>query len=565
MPRLRIAVLVSTFLALPGPAAADPLSRTDRVRLLYSNQFQFGTGGDPVVTVGVMQGQERVKVTSEGVMRLLPDGDGGSEITLPAGTELDLVLDEGDGGQVEYWTVVEHLEAATELGTEAALRRWRDRGFARARVFETGTVFGVVGRVLDTRDLLVGVQAFERSADAQRLGEELRARFQLGMTGVQAAFARYPTGVIRATWSRGGSRSDVVVRARDVAWISSDGRNPLLVRDVEHGVGYAWHGRQDRAFAGRLYVIVDRTGKLTLANAVPLDRMLAGIVPSEIFGGAPDAALRAQAVTARGELISKIGHRHHLDPFLVCAEQHCQVYSGLSRETARTTAAVMATRGQMLFRRGTSTMVESVYSAACGGFTEDNDLVWPARAVPELRGHIDGDVAGHPEMRRFAGGLRDEETLRAWLETEPPVACARGRFARADQLRWTKTLPAAEVDRMVAARYPNVGRVLGLEADGRGVSGRLRALVIRGDRGTARVERELPIRKLFDNLRSASFLVEVARDASSRPTSFTFRGAGWGHGVGMCQTGAMGMAERGASHEEILRHYFAGSELGRVY
>lgn len=565
MLRTRLWPALVLLLAAPAPATADPLSRTDRVRLLYSNQFQFGTGGDPVVTVGIMQGQERVRVTSEGAMRLLPDGDGGSEITLPSGTEVELALEEGDGGLVEYWTVVEHLEAATELGTEAALRRWRDRGFARARVFETGTVFGVVGRVLDTRDLLVGVQASERSADAQRLADELRDRFRLSTTGVQAAFARYPTGLIRASWSRGGVRSDVTVRARDVAWLSSDGRHPLLVRDVEHGVGYSWHGRQDRAFAGRLYVIVDRTGKLALANAVPLDRMLAGIVPSEIFGGAPDAALRAQAVTARGELISKIGHRHHLDPFLVCAEQHCQVYSGLSRETARTTAAVMATRGQMLFRRGTSTMVESVYSAACGGFSEDNDLVWPSTAVPELRGHLDLDVDDHPEVRRFAAGLREEETLRAWLEAEPPVACARGRFARADQLRWTKTLPAAEVDRMVAARYPAVGRVLALEAEGRGVSGRLRALTIRGERGTARVERELPIRKLFDNLRSAAFVVEVARDGSGRPTSFTFRGAGWGHGVGMCQTGAMGMAERGATHEEILRHYFVGSELGRVY
>jgi SpoIID/LytB domain protein len=168
-------------------------------------------------------------------------------------------------------------------------------------------------------------------------------------------------------------------------------------------------------------------------------------------------------------------------------------------------------------------------------------------------------------MRRFAGGLREEEVLQAWLRTTPPVACARGRFARAEQLRWTKTMPAAEVDRLVAARHPGVGRVLALEPDGRGVSGRMRALVIRGERGTVRVERELPIRKLFDNLRSAAFVVEVARDGGGRPTSFTFRGAGWGHGVGMCQTGAMGMAERGATHEAILQHYFANSELGRVY
>jgi SpoIID/LytB domain protein len=209
-------------------------------------------------------------------------------------------------------------------------------------------------------------------------------------------------------------------------------------------------------------------------------------------------------------------------------------------------------------------MVDSVYSAACGGFTENNDVAWPTAPAPELRGHLDADADAHPELRRFQAGLEDPETFRAWIESEPASYCARGRWSRPGQLRWTRTFSATEIDRLVNVRHP-IGRVLAIEPDGRGRSGRLRAVVLRGERGSARVERELPIRVLFDNLRSAAFLVEVERDDAGRPARFTFRGAGWGHGVGMCQTGAMQMAEGGASHEQILRHYFAESEIGRVY
>jgi SpoIID/LytB domain protein len=559
----RAAVCLAILTAAPV-ASADPLSRTDRVRLLYSNQFQFGTGGDPIVTVGLMQHQESVRLGSQGQLRLMPDGEGGIEIALPAASEIRVDLEEGDGGSLEHWAIVEHLEGSAADRADAIVARWRERGFAEARTIEMGTVFGVVGRVLDSRDLLVGVRAFSSRTDAERLVSELKARYSLETTGVQPVIRRPPSGRLVAHWSVAGVPSSAVVRTSDVLWIASDGRHPIRVRDVEHGVGYSWHGREDRTFAGRIYVAVDRSGKLTVANAVPLDRLLAGIVPSEIYADSPDGALRAQAVTARGELMAKIGHRHLLDPFLVCAEQHCQVYGGLGRERPRSTAAVQVTRGEVLFRPRTATLVGSVYHAACGGFTEDNEVAWPAQPDAQLRGHLDADVAAHPELGRFAAGLRTEPLLRQWLAVSPAAYCSTGRFTRPGQMRWTTTLEAAEVDRMVNTRHP-VGRVLDIEPDGRGASGRLQALSIRGSRGTARVEREFAIRQLFGNLKSAAFVVDIDRAPNGNPLRFTFRGAGWGHGVGMCQTGAMSMAERGMNYRQILSHYFPGAELGRLY
>src|SRR5205823_11611267 len=144
-----------------------------------------------------------------------------------------------------------------------------------------------------------------------------------------------------------------------------------------------------RDYPGRLYASADAEGKLALVAALPMERLVKGVVPSEIFSKAHPEARKAQADTARGEVLAKVGARHLGDPYLLCAEQHCQVYRGVSAETAATDRAVDETRGEALFSRvpakgvlgetargEVSRLVDSVYSAVCGGFTENNDAVW---------------------------------------------------------------------------------------------------------------------------------------------------------------------------------------------
>src|SRR5207253_11403234 len=165
---------------------------------------------------------------------------------------------------------------------------------------------------------------------------------------------------------------------------------------------YSFHGYETRTYPGRLFATVDASGSLALVAAVGMERLVKGVVPSEIFARAHLEALKAQAVTARGEVLAKVGARHLGDPYLLCAEQHCQVYRGAGAETAATDAAVDATRGEALFARvpgeplgeGGSTvsrLVDSVYSAVCGGYTEDNDVVWGTPPDPSLRGRPDFD------------------------------------------------------------------------------------------------------------------------------------------------------------------------------
>src|SRR5262249_45238398 len=136
--------------------------------------------------------------------------------------------------------------------------------------------------------------------------------------------------------------------------------------------------------------------------------------------------------------------------------------------------------------------------------------------------------------------------------------CGRGKYAKG-RSRWSVALPAAELDRLVAAEYPAVGHVRELRAARRGVSGRITELAIAGARGSATVSGELHIRRLLGGLKSSLFVVRPAADG------VTLDGAGFGHGVGLCQTGAIGMAEGGSSYAQILDHYFPGSHLRKLY
>src|SRR6185369_15590875 len=147
-------------------------------------------------------------------------------------------------------------------------------------------------------------------------------------------------------------------------------------------------GSQDRRYWGAVYVTLDHDGQLLVANAVPEDKLLAGLVPAEMYPDAPASALEAQAIAARTELLQKIGRRNLTDPFLLCSSQQCQVYAGAGKEDARTTKAIEKTRGIVLLRDGGG-MVDIRYSASCGGHTENNEAIWGGEADPSLRGHRD--------------------------------------------------------------------------------------------------------------------------------------------------------------------------------
>ncbi len=539
-------------------AGSVPPPPDDLEEFLYAHRINFAAGGAPLVTVRLMEGQDQIELSGDSQLSLtlhgLPESQG-KQVGVPAHQTLRIRLRESTPALLREYAQVADLKIDDRAGLRAAKALWEGRGF-QVQVRTIGTVYGVAGRVLDNRRSLVLLGQGGDAEQAQSLLAQVRRDYgdpqQLSLQ-LYEELSRRPTGVLEVQDQTGAT----VAASRGLVAIDSSG--DIAVRRVEYGVGYAFHGFQDRRYHGRLFVAADKLGKLALVEALPLEELLRGLVPSEMFASAPSEALKAQAITARGEVLAKIGARHLTDPYLLCSEQHCQVYGGLGSERASTDAAVRATRGEALFSRE-GRLVDSVYSAVCGGHTEDNDVVWGGPADPSLRG-VSDLVEGDP------GNLRDEAQLRRWVDRMPQSYCKLGG-APSSKLRWSKRFTAAEIDDLLAPL--GVGHVLQLEPRERGSSGRAAVLRVVGDRGEAEVRGELRIRKLLRNLNSSAFYVDVitggaAETGATLPTAFVFHGAGWGHAVGMCQTGAIGRANQGQGYREILGHYFNRADLTRIY
>lgn len=556
MARLRIlsALSLTLLAALWLTAAADETSAGDKLRILYSNRFTFTDDGLPLLTIELVNSRERIHLTSQGGVTVRPDGEGGSEIV--GGREWTISVEDSKPAVMREWVVVESLTAGDHAGLRDALTRWRERGY-EPRAFEVGTVFGVEGEVIDAREQLVAVAPQKPGRGASR-ARTIAKKYGLTVR-VHRELTRRPSGLIVA---RSG---DIEVRNPSVIWFAPRSSNHTLSIDgVPSGAGGSQLDvtRERRRYFGRIYVTLDQSGELSAVNAVAADKLLAGLVPAEIFPSAADDALAAQAIAARTELLQKIGTRHLTDPFLLCATQHCQVYAGAGKEHPRTTRAVEKTRGQVLLR-ASGGLVDARYSAACGGHSEHNDYIWGGQPDPALRGAVDA-AADSALGERFKNGV-NEHNLAAFLSqpSDSGGYCGATRFGK-NRFRWHKRVSAAELSRRVADKYPRVGRVQALEPLKRGVSGRIGALRIRGDRGQVVARGDLHLRRLLGGLRSSLFTV-VPVTKGDTVEAFEFRGAGFGHGVGMCQVGAIGMAESGIPFDSILKHYYPGSRVKRFY
>lgn len=540
-------LLASTAVFASEQAVALPPPPSGTLLELYSKRLDF-RGGEPVVPVRVMEGHAEIAFSPHGRMRAHVSGPVAKTVEAPAGTLWRVRVSNGRPAQVAVRVQLAEFRIADKSGLAGARAEWNARG-VQTRVHPLGSRYGIAGKVIDNRRQLLLVDGAFSPPDAAGVQADLLLRF-----GAKTTLFEELRAPPSATVSLVDEHGTLVAEAEDRIDVETLDGGPLEVRRVEFGVGYDFHGFEDRQYRGALRFVVDRAGMLSAVNLVPLETLLQGLVPSEIFARAHPEALKAQAVTARGEVLAKVGTRHLADPYLLCAEQHCAVYRGLSGEAAQTNAAVEATRGEALFSRD-GRLVDSVYSAMCGGHTEDNENVWGGAPNPHLR--------GRPDLLRPTGRDPTPKDLSHFLEAPLSAACQLSTLAAPGKYRWERRFSAAEIDELLADLQ--VGPIRALSVTDRGASGRALALLISGESGATQLRGELVIRRRFRMLNSAMFEVAADRDEQGRVLAWTFRGGGWGHGVGMCQTGAIGRAEAGHDHRRILRHYFSGAKVARIY
>jgi peptidoglycan hydrolase-like amidase len=381
---------------------------------------------------------------------------------------------------------------------------------------------------------------------------------------------------------------------------------PFVLRDVVIGVAFHWERKGEQVFRGDL-ALECREGLLSAVNEIPLEAYLESVVSSEMSPTAPPEFLKAHAILSRSWLLAMLerkagraagvagekktfsgagtdgpaaeggaveirrwyGREDHED-FDVCADDHCQRYQGVASVTERARQAVAATRGQALTWRGE--VCDARYSKCCGGRTERFESAWEDVTVPYLVSVSDG-----PET--FPTASAEVEAAR-WIGSEPDAYC-RVRdpevlkrvlpgfdLETPDFFRWKVEYHREELESILKEKSGlDFGDLRDLVPLERGPSGRIIRLRIDGSRMNAVVGKELELRRWLSrsHLLSSAFVVETGGSPGKPPERFVLRGAGWGHGVGLCQIGAAAMACRGFKAEEILAHYFPGTSIEERY
>jgi peptidoglycan hydrolase-like amidase len=377
--------------------------------------------------------------------------------------------------------------------------------------------------------------------------------------------------------------------------------SPATLNGVVIGKDFHWQRKESQSLQGTLAFKPGKAG-ITVINELPLESYLTSVISSEMSAACPSELLRAHAIVSRSWLLAQLlneksekeergrgdhpavdeseiirwyGRESHSD-FDVCADDHCQRYQGISKAFSEAAfESVQGTRGTVL--TWGDEICDARYSKSCGGMTEAYRAAWEDVDVPYLTPVYDGSHA--PDG--FPMPLSDHANAEAWITSSPPAYCDSNSpellcrilpgfdQETKDFFRWEVSYSPGELGEILLARTGiDFGRVIALEPVTRGESGRITRLRIKGEKKTLTIGKELEIRRALSrsHLYSSAFVV-TAEEAGEHGSStvFRLRGAGWGHGVGLCQIGAAVMADRGHSHREILEHYFRGSELHTLY
>lgn len=398
----------------------------------------------------------------------------------------------------------------------------------------------------DTRRIFVGVGKYNTKEEAEKMLSKLSAKAISSWVFEEVVSLAKGTFVLKI-----GNR----IAVPECESIDVIPETTIKLKKVEYARGYSWHGYEDRFYHGALAVKWSADDDVNCVLETDLESMLAGIVPSEISPKAPIEALRAQAIAARGEILSKIGTRHFREGFDFCSEQHCQVYKGLKPYVLDVSKKIKSTYG-LLLENGSGKVIDAVYSGNCGGHTSSNDKIWTSNKNPQLQGVW--DTIGSCTL-----DLTNENDVTQFIKNPPKCYCGSKGIEGSKKFRWTKAINATD--------WKNVEKSIGLGQISfignfrREVSGRIISLKVKGTEGEKVILKELPIRRLFLGLRSSCFIVDWKKNKKGQIRGASFSGAGWGHGVGMCQTGAQSMARSGATFREILLHYFTGAVINKIY
>ena len=375
----------------------------------------------------------------------------------------------------------------------------------------------------------------------------------------------------------------------------------FTLEDVTIGVDFHWERKEAQTFLGKLRFVVDGD-KLWAINELPVERYLASVISSEMSATSSLELLKAHAVISRSWLLVQMRRRKAIEMgvqtasapvkvsdeegvvwydsdvhtlFDVCADDHCQRYQGITKAMSpHVEEAIKATRGQLLMNG--KEICDARFSKCCGGVSEEYEYCWDNTHKPYLLSVVDNAPLGTAPTI----DLTDEKTAQEWILSSPEAFCNTKDAAVLGQVlnnydqetqdfyRWTVDFEQSELAELIRRKSGlDFGEIIDLQPLERGKSGRITRLKIVGTKLTRIIGKELEIRRTLSesHLYSSAFVVERSEIVNDIPQHFRLIGAGWGHGVGLCQIGAAVMGEKGYRYDEILHHYYQTEAIEAQY
>jgi stage II sporulation protein D len=428
--------------------------------------------------------------------------------------------------QFTYPVYVKAYEPNEVPALQDAVKSWQAQGYQPSVTTMGRIIDGSGGKKHDNRLYWLALKRFPTEAEAEKLKAKLHRDKTWAWVKKEVA---QPAGAVVTVAS---SLGQAVIQAQAPVIFRTEGTFALPE---------ARRGQAPVEVPGPLDITIDQTGHMAVCGELPLEEYLRGILPAEMYPSWPLEALKAQAVAARSEIIVHAKGKHFFEGYDFCIEQHCRAFGGRAGQVAATDRAVADTTGMVLVYPDNS-IVPTVFSANCGGFTEDNENVWDGPADSALRGRADTKGQGAPQG-----------DVAQWLNKAPRAFCAQDT----PNYRWTREIPLAKMSTLFNQEH-GIGTLKSIEIAERGTSGRVKSVRLVGSKKSATIQKELNIRRAFENLPSALCTFTIDNG------NVVIKGAGFGHGVGLCQHGAHGMALQKHPYDAILRHYFSGVNLARL-
>jgi stage II sporulation protein D len=374
----------------------------------------------------------------------------------------------------------------------------------------------------------------------------------------------------------------------------------FLLRKVLIGVQFHWERKEKQRFTHSLKLIKNN-GKITAINIIPIENYLTSVISSEMSAKCSMAMLKATAVVSRSWLLAQIVKSKEIKKekldyyscyqsdneiikwydredhklFDVCADDHCQRYQGVTKVTSEAAKkSVEQTSGIVLFED--NEILDARFSKACGGISESFENVWEPIKHQSLSSIYDYKFIADA----FDDDFSKEKNAKKWITGNPPAFCNTSDPKILSQIlldydqetkdfyRWKVEYTQHQISELISRKSGiDLGVIKDLIPVERGFSSRLIKLKIVGSKKILTIGKELEIRRTLSetHLYSSAFVVEKFGNVDGVPEKFILHGAGWGHGVGLCQIGAAVMAEQGYQFDEILIHYFKDAKLKKIY